>query len=396
MPDRTEQGTMKEVSNLNRKNDPFKNLEEVLSQLGNLNSTNLIELTKEVDYVHTASNNEILPFSDLEEIIKPTSDLNEVLTELRDIFTVCTLCHQRTLKDELIKGLCFQCYQKREQINAENEEIIAAGNEGDLIPLISRLGDLTAKVEDIKTEPKEIKLSKETMEQLIGTILETVRKDIKSELNINRILADFKEDIQAELNILKRNLSKESSQTPSGVINVPSPPPPPSGAVNVSPPPPPPSHTSNSIPNDSLTPIDVNFLNMTLEELKTFTPEILESLPLIKRKQYTLRLKELHLIEQMTPEEKEAYCKKKKEEEEQSNNVELLKDSLKNLAESGNSLFMKMRDRANGSILAGQGTLGVIGPKLLFIPCYKCNETNEIIEGEEAICKNCRRPLNKR
>ena len=116
----------------------------------------------------------------------------------------------------------------------------------------------------------------------------------------------------------------------------------------------------------------------------------------MQRNQYNARLRELQQLEQMSPEEREEYRLHKKREEEQSSNLEMLQDSLKGLSESDNKLFKKMRKEADESILVGQGTLGKIGPRLMFIHCYNCNETNEIIEGGEAICKNCKSPLNKR
>ena len=74
-------------------------------------------------------------------------------------------------------------------------------------------------------------------------------------------------------------------------------------------------------------------------------------------------------------------------------NMILLKNSLKNLNESDNILYLKMKKQAEKSVLAGQGTLGNFGKKTIFINCHKCNTTNKVLEGKKTICKKCQTPL---
>jgi hypothetical protein len=135
---------------------------------------------------------------------------------------------------------------------------------------------------------------------------------------------------------------------------------------------------------------------MDLETLKSYSPEFLASLPLNNRNQFNARLRELQLIDRMTSKEKKEYFAKKAREEEKATNYIALKSSLKNLSESENPLFLKMKKQAEKTILIGTGTLGNLGPKKVYIRCHICGKTSDIIEGEDITCKFCDSSLNVR
>ncbi len=105
------------------------------------------------------------------------------------------------------------------------------------------------------------------------------------------------------------------------------------------------------------------------------------------------RLKELQLIEQMTPKEKAEYLRKR----EQANQYNVDRQSvIASLDELSSPLFKRMKEQADKSSLIGKGTLGVLESKEIFIHCYNCNNSNKVIENKDAVCKFCNSPLNVR
>ncbi|MHA2223984.1 MAG: hypothetical protein ACXAC8_02195 [Candidatus Hodarchaeales archaeon] len=289
--------------------NPYKSLEEVLTGLGKLNQN--LQTTTDKKYEVNVS----APVDN--SLDNSNNILRKVLVELGKMFKVCQICEKKTVKDELISGVCIDCYQKREQIQAENENIIF-------------------------------------------------------------VVKDYMTDIWEEIRELQSEISKFKKK------------------VNNTPPPPPPPSFLDS--NDKLSPnnTEINFMAMELEEIKKFTPEFLETLPIDKRNQYNVRLKELQEINRMTPEERRKYFENKRQEQAQIAKVEEFREAMKNLGEINNPLFEKMKKQADDSSLQGSGTLGIIGPKSVFVHCYNCNETNEILEGEEVLCKSCETPLSIR
>jgi len=162
--------------------NPFKNLEEVLTQLGKLNENVLVKNAIKEDKQDFGLNKNVSINKNQGES-NFNLGLDKVLTDIGGMFKICRDCGNQSLKDELISGICFDCNLKREHIHAENEEFITAAKNGDLIPLVGRIGDLEAKIRSIKSENRERKssktISKESMNEFIEEILETVRKDIQ-------------------------------------------------------------------------------------------------------------------------------------------------------------------------------------------------------------------------
>lgn len=328
--------------------DPFSNLENALMELSDLNKR------KRQD-----KNYQQLSLASIPKSRRSYSEnLKKVLFELGEMFKVCRTCGNRTLNDELIKGICFDCHIKSEQFKDESEDTIGNKRETDLDPLTARIGKLEAQVKAIKTGYQAPRVY---MSDIKAEILSTLRKDIRTEIN------SMKDSISAPQN-----------------TNFPQNPP-------SSPPPPPPSFKSDQQVSSS-----IDFSEMTIEELKTFSPDFLESLPIIKRNQYNDRLKELRLIEKMTSKQREKYFDKKRREKEQIAKLNDLKDSLMNLDELENSLFLKMKKKAEKATISGKGTLGIIDSKIVYIFCHNCHKTNEVTEGEDIRCKFCKEPLDLR
>ncbi|MHA1220947.1 MAG: hypothetical protein ACTSQB_04370, partial [Candidatus Heimdallarchaeota archaeon] len=164
-------------------------------------------------------------------------------------------------------------------------------------------------------------------------------------------------------------------------------------SIGVPPPPPPPPQPIMSDFIDITNLANITFSKLTMDELRSFTHEILSRLSLQQRNQYTSRLKELQLIEHMTPEEKAEYIRKK----EQINKHSVDRRSIvASLDDSSSPLFKKMREQADKSSLIGKGTLGVLESKEIFVHCYNCNNSNKVIENEEVVCNFCKSPLNNR
>ncbi|MHA1970020.1 MAG: hypothetical protein ACW964_19780 [Candidatus Hodarchaeales archaeon] len=362
LPDHIEKKQSKKLTLVGRVvKNPFKNLEEVLTQLGELDDDILHEkgdLDNNID--SGIKKSKIDPFNERFNsrisFERSNENLNKVLNDIGEIYKPCRTCGEQSLKDEMISGICFDCNLQREKIHAENEEIITAVKDGDLIPLVGRIGDLEKEIKSIKTKKSETKSSKnipkEYMSSIIEEILDTVRKDIQVEIKT----------IHSDLFPLKIPLS--------------------SSVISTVPPPPPPPPLRGSDDNKSTIATDFDFSVMDLETLKSYSPEFLASLPLNNRR--------------MTSKEKKEYFAKKAREEEKATNYIALKSSLKNLSESENPLFLKMKKQAEKTTLIGTGTLGNLGPKKVYIRCHICGKTSDIIEGEDITCKFCDSSLNVR
>jgi hypothetical protein len=320
--------------------NPFKNLEEILSQLGELEGDSQGEIKsiqkKELSYQTVGKEARKAVIAVEEEYENPSESLNKVLKDLGEMFEVCGICGNGTMKNELISGVCFDCYRKGELIDAQNK----------------RIGELEAQVRNMESK-----------------INNSSPQDYMSDI-IDEILATIRRDIENDLQSLKTSL-------PNAQITPP-PPPPPSGILKEDDP-----HSTSNI----------NFSNMTLEEMKQFSPKFLSELPLSLRNNYNSRLKELKMLEKMTPKQKREYYRKKKKEQENAANLDELVESLKKLSESDNHLFLKMKKQAEKSVLKGQGTLGSFKQKKVFVLCQNCNTTNKILEGKITPCEKCHAPL---
>ncbi len=270
-----------------------------------------------------------------QNLLVDTLETNDILSELGALIKNCRMCNKEILRHELINGVCFECHNKQELVQEKDHLIVE--QEFKFEPLLNRIRELESQV-----------------------------RDLRSKLEIP--------PFSNNLSILPPINSTPSSSPP--------PPPPPVPLV--------PFSISSSPLND------VDFSNMSLDELKSFSPQDLATLSLPQRNQFNLRLKELQDLEQMSPTEKAAYYKRKEQESVQASQISDFKNALKNLEELGNPLFTKMRKQAEESAISGSGTFGSFVAKSRFIPCYSCGETNELTENDEFICQFCQAPLSER
>ncbi len=269
--------------------------------------------------------------------------VEKALLNLGKMFTVCQSCGMRILKDELISGICFRCHNQ-EELHNEEKEVQHSKNNAQMIQLLNRIGELEAQVNSLQLAQQNNSLK-------------------TNNTNFNKTKIPFQ--------------SFNSTQTQFKGVSPPPPPPQPAIADFV----------------DITNLANITFSNLTMEELKSFTHEILSRLSLQQRNQYTSRLKELKLIEQMTPDEKATYLRKK----EQMNQHSVDRQSvIASLDDSSSPLFKKMREQAEKSSLVGKGTLGVLEAKVVYVHCYNCNNSNKIVENEDVNCEFCNSPLNTR
>ncbi|MFW9904196.1 MAG: hypothetical protein ACFFFH_07690 [Candidatus Thorarchaeota archaeon] len=340
MSDKLEQETIKKLTSVGSVlKNPFTNLEDILTHLGKLDETkqfvNEVGHEKEFQFTTLGREARKAVLTVEEELNSSSESLAKVLYDLGEMFKVCGICGKGTLENELVSGVCLECYRKGEVITAQNKKI----------------GELEQQIRNMESKIHNTP-SRDYMSDIIDEILITIRKHIESDL---------------------KSIRNNFSSSPNA------------------PPLPPSSNVGQDLKKQNN--VEINFSRMSIEELKQFTPEFLSELPLSFRNQYNTRLKELKLISKMTPKQKKEYFKKKKKEQEQATKLDDFKNSLKNLSGADSPLFLKMKKQAEKSVLAGQGTLGSFGEKEIFVNCQNCNTTNKIIEGKNALCKTCHSPL---
>ena len=323
--------------------NPLGNLENVLNQLSSLNKKSDTFQQKQQSVQQTKLT--LLTHSQLKEPRETTNKhrVEKALLNLGDMFTVCQSCGMSIIKDELISGICFNCHNQNELRDVEKEVQHSKDNE-QMIQLLGRIGELETQVNSLKL----------------------AQQNLSSRTN---------------------NLNSNPSKTPLQSIGFSQ-----TQSKGVPPPPPPPQSIMNDFV-DIAQLANTTFSNLTMDELKSFTHEILSQLSLQQRNQYTSRIKELQSIEQMTSEEKADYLRKK----EQANQLCVDQQNIiASLDDSSSPLFKRMREQADKSSLVGKGTLGVLESKEVFVNCYNCNNSNKVIENEDAVCKFCNSPLNNR
>ena len=263
------------------------------------------------------------------------SGASNILSELGSIIKNCHVCNKDVLKHELINGICFECHNKQELVQEKDQ--LVSNQEFKFEPLLNRIRELESQVRELRS-----------------------KLDSTPFANNQQIIIP--------------SPSSSSSSSP--------PPPPPVPLTDLS---------SSSSPRK-----DIDFSKISLDELKSFTPQDLGALSLPQRNQFNIRLKELQDLEQMTPSQREEYLKQKEQEAMLASNLNEFKNALKNLEELGNPLFAKMREQAEESALSGHGTFGIFEKKKRYVPCYTCGETNELKDNDEFICQFCQAPLNER
>jgi hypothetical protein len=339
--------------------NPFHNIERALQQLGSINNKdwnpkNPIIIHKPVISRDSNSN-------------KPNLNSNEIriqtaLTELKRMFTICQSCGRRTLNDELINHVCYICHNQKE-LKFVEKELKESKTDQQLGELITRLGELETQIKTLENKQQEL-----SSKDYLSTVIEEISDSVRDSISTNLKQLKDKEPLDSFHTVY-------SSNNP--------PPPPPPGTISV----------STHIPTSSTDISHLNFAKLSLDELTSFSPQILHSLSLDQRNKYTSRLKELKELEKMSSTEREAYLQAKETSLQQHTDRQSVISSLENLS---NPLFKKMKEQADKTILAGKGTLGFFAEKTVFVYCHNCNNTNQVIEGSEAVCKVCHSSLNSR
>lgn len=156
------------------------------------------------------------------------------------------------------------------------------------------------------------------------------------------------------------------------------------------PPPPPPPGSAPLMPSSgTMRELRTDFEEMNMEEITALPPDFLEALSPADRNRLQTRVKELKLIEKMSPEEREEYLRKKQEEKERSEAVEGLGGSLTAMLDDSDSLFSRMRRAADDSQVSGTGTFGKFTTEYTFFYCFACGKMNRSEEETISGCTFC-------
>ncbi|UCE14859.1 MAG: hypothetical protein JSV04_06670 [Candidatus Heimdallarchaeota archaeon] len=195
-------------------------------------------------------------------------------------------------------------------------------------------------------------------------------------------LDDLEERIMGAINRVSRPIAPmvpQAPPVPSTRSPGPPPPPPPPGSLPI----------QTGVPSGSIGELRTDFEEMNMEEIQALPPTFLEALTPPDRARLQNRVKELKMIEKMTPEEKEAYLQKKKEEKERSEAAEGLGSSLSAMLDDSDSLFSRMRRAADESQVSGTGTFGKFTTEYIYFYCFACGKMNRSEESELSSCEYC-------
>ncbi|MHA2054132.1 MAG: hypothetical protein ACW99F_11090, partial [Candidatus Hodarchaeales archaeon] len=201
--------------------------------------------------------------------------------------------------------------------------------------------------------------------------------------------AGFLDDLeQRVVNSIQRNLQSFRVQATTP-ISAPTPPRP---GLPGAPPPPPPGGTLPStamVSLGSISDLRTDFEEMSMEEITELPPEFLEVLTPPDRGRIQARVKELKMLEKMTPEAREEYLEKKAEEKARSEATEGLGSSLTAMLDDQDSLFARMRRSADDGAVSGTGTFGKFTTEYNYTYCIACGKTNRTEDTELSECQYC-------
>ncbi len=191
---------------------------------------------------------------------------------------------------------------------------------------------------------------------------------------------------QRVMDSIQRNLQTVRIQASSA-------PTPPRPMVGGAPPPPPPPGSvlvpSSTVPAGTMAALRTDFEEMSMKEITALPPDFLEALTPVDRGRIQNRVKELKMIEKMSPEEREEYLRKKEEEKVRSEAAEGLGSSLTAMLDDDDSLFARMRRSADESGVSGTGTFGKFTTEYTYIYCIACGKTNRSEEDSIDECGYC-------
>ncbi|MFX0211348.1 MAG: hypothetical protein ACFFDT_35535 [Candidatus Hodarchaeota archaeon] len=198
-------------------------------------------------------------------------------------------------------------------------------------------------------------------------------------------LDDLEERIMGAINQVSRPIATSVPQRP--------PPVPGQGLTSgVPPPPPPPGSTlpiQVGVTPGSMGELRTDFEEMRMEEIQALPSDFLEALTPTDRNRLQNRVKELKMIEKMTPDERETYLQKKKEEKERVEAAEGLGGSLTAMLDDSDSLFSRMRRAADKSQVSGTGTFGKFTTEYIYFYCFACGKMNRSEDSDLSSCEYC-------
>ncbi|MFW9854022.1 MAG: hypothetical protein ACFFFG_03150 [Candidatus Thorarchaeota archaeon] len=358
MSDGLEKETIKRLTSVgNVLKNPFQLVDEVLAELGSLQSSHIKTSVSGSPSIGPKKpkkgQTKRKRRSQTKSKTKPRTGNRSggMLSDLASMVQSCRTCGRGAFQDELIDGMCDSCIKQLSLVSTGVDE-----------GLSNRLKTLEAQIKEMK--------SKNASQRRIS--LNDIRREI---------LATIRKDLRFEIQSVAKGMNANNPPSSQGISGVP---------------PPPPLPQTNSVGiASSLDEID--FTTMNLTDLANFTPEFLDSLSLAKRNQFRARLRELQQLERMTPKQRTEYYEHKKREAEEQAKFSDLQSTLKNLEELANPLFMKMKEQAEGSTLSGKGTLGRFDDVNVYILCHNCKNTNEVQEGkDQPVCAFCGTSLEMR
>lgn len=209
-----------------------------------------------------------------------------------------------------------------------------------------------------------------------------------------RQTAGFLDELENRvIEAIRRNTASLSTRVTMATVSSASLSPPRVSTLGAPPPPPPPPGVP--LPAQAvLTPgtiqeLRTDFENMTMEEITALPQDFLESLSPVDRGQVQARVKELRMIEKMSPEERAEYLQKKQEEKERSEAQEGLGTSLTSMLDDSDSLFARMRRAADDSQVSGTGTFGKFMTEYIYFYCFSCGKMNRSEDEDVPECEYC-------
>jgi len=210
------------------------------------------------------------------------------------------------------------------------------------------------------------------------------------------LTAGFLDELeQRVIEAIRRNTAVLTSRVSTPMSSVPPAPPsaiprvPSAGAVPPPPPPPGSLPSQTVVSPGTMSELRTDFEEMSLEEINALPPDFLEALSPPDRNRLQNRVKEIRMIEKMSPEEREAFLLKKREEKERTEAQEGLGSSLSAMLDDSDSLFARMRRAADDSQVAGTGTFGKFTTEYIYFYCFSCGKMNRSEEKFIDGCEYC-------
>ncbi|MHA1331113.1 MAG: hypothetical protein ACTSR2_08555, partial [Candidatus Hodarchaeales archaeon] len=234
------------------------------------------------------------------------------------------------------------------------------------------------------------------LDAMSAHLVEEIRNILVEQQKGFHLTAGFLDELeQRVIEAIRRNTATLTTRVAMATSSTPPPPPRAvSRGVTGAPPPPPPPSTAvlpsqTVVAPGTISELRTDFEEMSMEEISLLPPDFLEALSPTDRGRLQARVKELRMIEKMSPEEREEYLAKKKQEKEREEAAEGLGASLSSMLEDNDSLFARMRRAADDSQVSGTGTFGKFTIEYTYFYCFSCGKMNRSEDGSISGCEYC-------